>query len=226
MGLLPGSNLKRLLLLIFQPVLFYLGAEAVTEVFVRLGDMAKLPCDAAGESQIQYRALSWYKVAADGFSLTGIIRRDFKQNIVWKYLGFNGSVEVNSTSPYFLTIYNVSNEDLGTYQCIIWAPLGEQNIDGNVKLQKISESNQFEGITRNMLIFIVMAMCLPPILCMYLVYKKYSGGIETCVKEMSKTVKSYSWPFGNNVLSQYSVLKLWQTETQTWGTHSLNSGFH
>ncbi|XP_060706149.1 CD83 antigen-like isoform X2 [Hemiscyllium ocellatum] len=205
MGLLSGSKLKRLLLLILQQVPFYLGAEAVTEVFVRLGDMAKLPCDAPGESQVQYRALSWYKVGADGFSLSGIIRMDFKQNIVWRYLGFNGSVAVNSTSPYFLTIYNVSDEDLGTYQCIIWAPLGEQNKDGNVKLQKISEANQFERITRNMLIFIVMAMCLPPILCMYLVYKKYSGRIETCVKEMSKTGKCYSWPFGNNVLSYTNI---------------------
>ncbi|XP_020373469.1 CD83 antigen isoform X1 [Rhincodon typus] len=205
MGFLSGSNLKQPLFLILQPVLFYVGTEAVTEVLTRFGDIAKLPCDAPRESEVQYRAISWYKVADDGFSLSGIMRRDLKENIVWRYRGFNRSVEVNSASPYFLTIYNVSSEDLGAYQCSVWAPLGEQNVKGNVRLQKISESNQFERITRNMLIFILMAMCLPPILCTYLVYKKYSKGMETRVEEMSKTMKNYSRPFGDNVLSYTNI---------------------
>ncbi|XP_048406751.1 CD83 antigen isoform X2 [Stegostoma tigrinum] len=201
MGFLSGSNLKQSVFLILQPVLFYMGAEAVTEVLTRLGDIAKLPCDAPGESEVQYRAISWYKVADDGFSLSGIVRRDLKENIVWRYRGFNRYIDVNSASPYFLTIYNVSSEDFGTYQCSVWAPLGEQNVKGNVRLQKMRESNQFERITRNMLIFIIMAMCLPLILCMYFVYEKYSRAVETCVKEMSKTMK----PFGDNVPSYTNI---------------------
>uniref|UniRef100_UPI00398F8488 CD83 antigen-like n=1 Tax=Pristiophorus japonicus TaxID=55135 RepID=UPI00398F8488 len=131
-------KLKRPVFLILQPaVLFFLGAEAVTEVLTRLGERAKLPCDARSKSAVEYRAISWYKVADDGLSLSGIVRKDFKENIARSYLGFTGSVEVASANPYFLTIHNISSEDLGTYQCSLWAPLGEQNKQADVRLREV-----------------------------------------------------------------------------------------
>ncbi|XP_041040826.1 CD83 antigen-like isoform X3 [Carcharodon carcharias] len=142
MEFLPSCKLERSIFLILQSAgLLFLDVEAVTEVFIRLGEIAKLPCDAPCVPKVQYRAISWYKVADDGFGLSGIVRRDLKENISWKYLGFNGSVEVASASPYSLTIHNVSTEDLGRYHCSMWAPLGEQNKQGDVRLHKIDEGD-------------------------------------------------------------------------------------
>ncbi|XP_067913986.1 CD83 antigen-like isoform X2 [Heterodontus francisci] len=194
MEFLPSCKLRRPLFL--MPVLFILGAEAVTEVFVRLGERAKLSCDAPSKSEVQYRAISWYKVADAGFSLSGIVRKDFKENIVRKYLGFNGSVELASASPYFLTILNVSSDDLGTYQCSLWAPLGEQNKQADVRLRKRDDSNQSTRITMIKMLSIVTAVCVLSVLCMYLVYKKQTREIETCTKQIKEKIKYYSQPFG------------------------------
>ncbi|XP_078395329.1 CD83 antigen-like isoform X2 [Cetorhinus maximus] len=199
MEFLSSCKPERSIFLILQSVLFFLDVEAVTEVFIRLGEIAKLPCDAPCVPEIQYRAISWYKVVDDGFGLSGIVRRDLKENISRQYLGFNGSVEVASASPYSLTIHNVSIEDLGRYQCSVWAPLGEQNKQGDVRLHKIDESNQSDGITWIMLMFIAVTICMLLILCMYLVHRKHSRAMETCAKQMSKNMKSYSQPYGDKI---------------------------
>ncbi|XP_067914055.1 CD83 antigen-like [Heterodontus francisci] len=125
----PGS------LLVLQSLLF-VGVVSTRKVVVKCGEAAMLPCQAEPTLGIQYRAISWYKVDDDGVGLTGIVRKDFQENITRKYLGFNGSVELASARPYFLTIHNVSNEDFGTYQCSLWAPLGERNKQADVGLRE------------------------------------------------------------------------------------------
>ncbi|XP_078097518.1 CD83 antigen-like isoform X2 [Mustelus asterias] len=198
MEFLSGCRLQRSIFLMLQPVLFY-SAEAITDVFIRLGEIAKLPCDASCVSEVEYRAVSWYKVADDGFSLSGIVRRDFKENISREYLGFDGSVEVTSTSPYFLTIHNISGKDLGTYRCSIWAPLGERNKQADVRLLKVVDYKS-EGITSIVLVSIVTTSCVALILFLYLVHRRHSRTMETFAKQKSKKIKNYSQPFGDRLL--------------------------
>ncbi|XP_067857808.1 CD83 antigen-like isoform X2 [Heptranchias perlo] len=194
-------RLKRPGLLILQSALFLLGTEAVTEVNVRLGEGVKLPCGAQYKSGVQYRAISWYKVADDG-SFSGIVRKDIKENIDRKYLGYNGSVELASAIPYSLIIHNVSSEDLGTYRCSFWAPLGEQNKQADMRLQEGDDPNQSEGINWITLSLIIVGVSALPVLCMYLVYMKCIRETETCTKQK---MKNYTQLFGDKRLF-YSII--------------------
>ncbi|XP_048464751.1 uncharacterized protein LOC109911911 [Rhincodon typus] len=77
------------------------------------------------------------KIADDGVGLTGILRKDFRENIVRKYLGFNRSVELASDMLFSLLIHNVTSEDFGKYQCSMWAPLGTRNRQADVHLREV-----------------------------------------------------------------------------------------
>ncbi|GCB79879.1 CD83 antigen-like isoform X1 [Scyliorhinus torazame] len=209
MEFLSGCRPERSIFLFLTGVLLHLHADAVTEVFIRLGEIAELPCEASYVPEVQYRAISWYKVADDGFSLSGIVRRDFRENISRKYLGFDGSVEVASAKPYALTIHNVSGEDMGTYRCSMWAPLGKRNKEADMRLMiKVGETeetkdfilerkhlrddSQSAGITWIILISIIMAMCVLLILCMSLLYRRHFRA-----NQMSEKMKNFSQPFGD-----------------------------
>ncbi|XP_041040061.1 CD83 antigen-like isoform X2 [Carcharodon carcharias] len=115
----------------------FLGAESIPEITVKCGETARLPCRAQYKFGIQYRAISWYKIADDGVGLTGIVRKDFQENIARRYLGFNRSIELAPARPFSLIIHNVSSEDFGTYQCSLWAPIGEQNKQADVGLREL-----------------------------------------------------------------------------------------
>ncbi|XP_072365706.1 CD83 antigen-like isoform X2 [Scyliorhinus torazame] len=192
MEFLSGCRPERSIFLFLTGVLLHLHADAVTEVFIRLGEIAELPCEASYVPEVQYRAISWYKVADDGFSLSGIVRRDFRENISRKYLGFDGSVEVASAKPYALTIHNVSGEDMGTYRCSMWAPLGKRNKEADMRLMIKVDDSQSAGITWIILISIIMAMCVLLILCMSLLYRRHFRA-----NQMSEKMKNFSQPFGD-----------------------------
>nr|AAO62993.1 CD83 [Ginglymostoma cirratum] len=129
-------HLKKCWFLAVQGLVF-VATKSISEVTVKCGEAARLPCKAEYEVGVQYRALSWYKIADDGVGLTGILRKDFRENIVRKYLGFNRSVELASDMLFSLIIHNVTSEDFGKYQCSMWAPLGKQNRQADVDLQEV-----------------------------------------------------------------------------------------
>ncbi|XP_078097393.1 CD83 antigen-like [Mustelus asterias] len=150
----------------FVQILMLMGAESTPEVVVKCGETARLPCRAEYELEIQYRAISWYKIVGNGDGLTGIVRKDFRENIARQYLGFNGSIELDSTRPFSLIIHNVSREDFGTYQCSLWAPLGERNKQADVELHELDI--QFERWwTILVTLPIVLTILASMIFCIY-----------------------------------------------------------
>ncbi|XP_060706154.1 CD83 antigen-like [Hemiscyllium ocellatum] len=129
-------HLKQYWFLAVQGLVF-VATEGVLEVTVKCGETARLPCEAEYEVGVQYRALSWYKITDDGVGLTGIIQKDFRENVARKYLGFNRSVELASELPFSLIIRNISSKDFGTYQCSLWAPLGKRNREADITLREV-----------------------------------------------------------------------------------------
>ncbi|XP_072365695.1 CD83 antigen-like [Scyliorhinus torazame] len=166
-------------------VLMVLGAECISEVAVKCGETARLPCKADFQVGLQYRAISWYKIIDNGVGLTGIVRKDFRENITRKYLGFNGPIELDSARPYCLIIHNVSREDFGTYQCSLWAPLGEQNKQADVGLRE--KDIRFE---RWWIIVPLVLMILVLIIFIGIYARKYNGpsDYKKCNNELTSSI--------------------------------------
>ncbi|XP_038653004.1 CD83 antigen-like isoform X2 [Scyliorhinus canicula] len=165
--------------------LMFLGAECISEVAVKCGETARLPCKADFQIGLQYRAISWYKITDNGVGLIGIVRKDFRENITRKYLGFNGTIELDSARPYYLIIPSVSREDFGTYQCSLSAPLGEQNKQADVGLRE--RGIQFE---RWWIIVPIVLMILGFIIFIGIYTRKYNGpsDYKKCNNEPTSSV--------------------------------------
>ncbi|XP_043574993.1 CD83 antigen-like [Chiloscyllium plagiosum] len=162
-------HLKQYWFLAVQGLVF-VATEPVLEVTVKCGETARLPCKAEYEVGVQYRALSWYKITDDGVGLTGIVQKDFRENIARKYLGFNRSVELASELPFSLVIHNISSEDFGTYQCSLWAPLGKRNREANIDLREVGILQTSKSFGRQSTILQVVLTTLGFTLLMLVVF--------------------------------------------------------
>uniref|UniRef100_A0A8C9TXP2 Ig-like domain-containing protein n=1 Tax=Scleropages formosus TaxID=113540 RepID=A0A8C9TXP2_SCLFO len=113
-------------------LLSFCCGKAATEVLSKSGKEAVLICPAMAKPQVQYRAISWYKVSANG--LSGILRWDRKRSEVLMYHGFTRPVQCPISNCLSLSLRNLTCEDGGEYRCTLWAPLGHQSREGTVHL--------------------------------------------------------------------------------------------
>ncbi|AXN91026.1 putative immunoglobulin-like domain containing protein [Namao virus] len=106
----------------------------MTTKLVKTDDLYKkvLDCDAKRVLQHNYRRVTWYKVTGDD-ELTGIVSIRQKNRTVAYYAGARGRYEVTESNS--LVIVNPSKSDCGTYQCQLWADLGQQNQKGNIEFK-------------------------------------------------------------------------------------------
>ncbi|XP_051871581.1 CD83 antigen isoform X2 [Pristis pectinata] len=203
MELLLGSTVNAFVILTLHSVLLYLGAEGTREIAVQLGEEARLPCEAQEKNEVQYHGISWYKVADDGIRLSGIILKNFNEKTPRKYRGCTTSVELSSFRPYTLIIYNISSEDMGTYHCSLWAPIGEENKKGFVIVKEMGGASS-ESMDWMMILSIASGLCLLSLLCLYLMIKKRITGKEDYTKLISKDLRDSSQiqgPFRDNILT-------------------------
>lgn len=171
-----GLNILHLLML--QPaLLFTLSTEDTKEIYVVLGERAVLPCEAHEKQEVGYSAISWYKVGDDGIRLSGIVLRNFREKRVRNYLGCTMIVTASSVRPYTLTINNISSEDLGTYRCSLWAPIGEENKSGLVRATVKGDARTESTVsTMWLLVSMTSGLCALCLIC--LLIKVCSGRKE------------------------------------------------
>lgn len=158
-----------LFILMLQPGLFCLGAEAISEITVSLGKEVALSCKSQVKEGVPYWAISWYKVADDGNQLSGIIFNNFKEKTPRKYRGCSLAVKQTPGEPYSLIISNISSEDLGMYHCFLWAPIGEENKKGFMNLKEMGHTSL---LSSNWTIPLIAVFCVLCLLCLcYMIMK-------------------------------------------------------
>ncbi|XP_052003640.1 CD83 antigen-like [Xyrauchen texanus] len=125
------------------------------------GEDVVLRCAASSNQDVQYRSVIWYKVIEEpSRQLTGLVMKKLTQSDskVEKYKGIEREMELIENSKHLL-LPNVTIEDSGIYSCFLYAPLGQQNQEGDVLL-KVYEHPTVEErqLTENDTIYVMMAI--------------------------------------------------------------------
>lgn len=106
------------------------------EISYVCGEDALLRCKAYSESGVKYRAVRWYKLNNDPVQLSGLLTRDLippNSKTQW-YEGVQREVELLDTSVDII-LPNITAKDSGSYLCLLAAPIGEENQEGQIHLK-------------------------------------------------------------------------------------------
>ncbi|XP_059801533.1 CD83 antigen [Hypanus sabinus] len=176
-----------LFILMLQPGLYCLGSKVISEIPVNLGDEVSLSCISQVKEGVPYWAISWYKVADDGIKLSGIIFNNLKEKTPRKYRGCSLVVKSTPSEPYSLIISNISSEDLGMYQCFLWAPIGEENKKGFMNLKEMGHTSL---LSLNWTIPLIAVFCLLSLLCLCFMIMKITRGRENYRKLINTDLRN------------------------------------
>ncbi|XP_062394596.1 uncharacterized protein LOC134082702 [Sardina pilchardus] len=100
------------------------------------GSGTELTCMAPAEPGVSYRSVRWYKIDNEN-NLRGLVKKrlSLQNNTVEFYQGLIRHVEFVSENSSNLVLPNVTASDKGRYMCMLAAPLGHQNQEGEVFLR-------------------------------------------------------------------------------------------
>ncbi|XP_028659763.1 CD83 antigen-like [Erpetoichthys calabaricus] len=152
------------------------NAEAQQQISVKCGADIRLQCSAEIEKGVIYRSIRWYKVLTPDL-LNGIVYINMNSSMVKVYNGFKRSFEFTSDDVLSLIMKNSTEEDGGTYQCFLSAPLGQQSRKGEIQVKILGCSKgQIESILSTC-IYLMTALLSVTLIAFILIihsnYKKY-----------------------------------------------------
>nr|XP_046156444.1 CD83 antigen-like isoform X3 [Oncorhynchus gorbuscha] len=99
------------------------------------GEDSILKCKAICKPGVQYRAVRWYKPSNN--KETGLLMKRLsspKSTTQW-YAGLEREMELLADDSFDIFLPNVTAVDSGMYKCLLAAPVGEQNQEGQVHLR-------------------------------------------------------------------------------------------
>ncbi|XP_015210094.2 uncharacterized protein [Lepisosteus oculatus] len=143
------------------------------EITANCGGDVLISCPAKSEQDVQYRAISWYKVSDQGH-LSGIVRWNLQSNLVSVYSGLKQSVGFPTGDGFTIELRNLTQQHLGVYRCTLWAPLGRQNREGDTRLT-VTGCSTLADIFQDMKIFLQtdykLLALFPSVIIVYVVYR-------------------------------------------------------
>ncbi|XP_035601946.2 CD83 antigen-like [Oncorhynchus keta] len=102
------------------------------------GEDSILKCKAICKPGVQYRAVRWYKLGEEPSNKeSGLLMKRLsspKSTTQW-YTGLEREVELLADDSFDIFLPNVTAVDSGRYKCLLAAPVGEQNQEGQVHLR-------------------------------------------------------------------------------------------
>ncbi|XP_071253433.1 CD83 antigen-like [Salvelinus alpinus] len=101
------------------------------------GEDSILKCKAICKPGVQYRAVRWYKLGEEPSNKeSGLLMKRLSPNstTLW-YAGLEREVELLADDSFDILLPNVTAVDSGRYKCLLAAPVGEQNQEGQVHLR-------------------------------------------------------------------------------------------
>ncbi|XP_014056366.1 CD83 antigen isoform X2 [Salmo salar] len=101
------------------------------------GEDSILKCKAICKRGVQYRAVRWYKLGEEPSDKeSGLLMKRLspKSTTLW-YAGLEREVELLADDSFDILLPNVTAVDSGRYKCLLAAPVGEQNQEGQVHLR-------------------------------------------------------------------------------------------
>uniref|UniRef100_A0A4W5NNF4 Ig-like domain-containing protein n=1 Tax=Hucho hucho TaxID=62062 RepID=A0A4W5NNF4_9TELE len=101
------------------------------------GEDSFLKCKARCKPGVQYRAVRWYKLGEEPSDKeSGLLMKRLSPNstTLW-YAGLEREVKLLADDSFDIFLPNVTAVDSGRYKCLLAAPVGEQNQEGQVHLR-------------------------------------------------------------------------------------------
>ncbi|XP_068613283.1 CD83 antigen-like [Brachionichthys hirsutus] len=99
-----------------------------------LGSDCILPCTVTQKPGVRYRAVTWYKVGEmPSPRLSGLLTRNLTDGTTRRHAGVARDVQLLDGSRHVL-LANVTCDDRGVYSCHLAAPVGERDLEGQVRL--------------------------------------------------------------------------------------------
>uniref|UniRef100_A0A673XDK6 CD83 antigen-like n=1 Tax=Salmo trutta TaxID=8032 RepID=A0A673XDK6_SALTR len=101
------------------------------------GEDSILKCKAICKPGVQYRAVRWYKLGEEPYNKeSGLLMKRLSPNstTLW-YAGLERKVELLADNSFDILLPNVTAVDSGRYKCLLAAPVGKQNQEGQVHLR-------------------------------------------------------------------------------------------
>ncbi|XP_045075088.1 CD83 antigen-like [Coregonus clupeaformis] len=102
------------------------------------GEDSILKCKAICKPGVQYRAVKWYKLGEEPSNkVSGLLMKMLSSpnsTTQW-YAGLEREVELLADNYFDIFLPNVTAVDSGRYKCLLAAPVGEQNQEGQIVLR-------------------------------------------------------------------------------------------
>ncbi|XP_014056375.1 CD83 antigen [Salmo salar] len=101
------------------------------------GEDSVLRCKANSLPGVKYRSVRWYKLGEEPYNKeSGLLMKRLSPNstTLW-YAGLERKVELLADDSFDILLPNVTAVDSGRYKCLLAAPVGEQNQEGQVHLR-------------------------------------------------------------------------------------------
>uniref|UniRef100_A0A8C7NUW8 Ig-like domain-containing protein n=1 Tax=Oncorhynchus mykiss TaxID=8022 RepID=A0A8C7NUW8_ONCMY len=115
--------------------------RSTEEVKSVCGEDSILKCKAICKPGVQYRAVRWYKLNEEPSNkVSGLLMKRLSPNSTTQwYAGLECKVELLADDSFDIFLPNVTAVDSGRYKCLLAAPVGEQNQEGQVHLSVTGE---------------------------------------------------------------------------------------
>uniref|UniRef100_A0A4W5NIG6 Ig-like domain-containing protein n=1 Tax=Hucho hucho TaxID=62062 RepID=A0A4W5NIG6_9TELE len=105
------------------------------------GEDSVLRCKANSLPRVKYQSVRWYKLGEEPSDKeSGLLMKRLSPNstTLW-YAGLEREVELLADDSFDIFLPNVTAVDSGWYKCLLAAPVGEQNQEGQVHLRVTGE---------------------------------------------------------------------------------------
>nr|XP_029480236.1 CD83 antigen-like isoform X1 [Oncorhynchus nerka] len=159
------------------------------------GEDSILKCKAIRKPGVQYRAVRWYKLGEKPYNKeAGLLMKRLSPNsTTLRFTGLEREMELLADDSFDIFLPNVTAVDSGRYKCLLAAPVGEQNQEGQVHLrvtgclESTDQSEEMDTILVLSIVGIVAALLIFTI--SYVSYYTVSCSSELFVffKQMKET---------------------------------------